>query len=105
VKTHVNRAVAAAFAAPVFRVDLPRAVAAAPAPPRAVLGLYASGITCIGKLGLAAAVLCAVTLVPALLGLASRGIDRHPARRPVAESAGGRDFWHRRIGLWPGGRP
>jgi RND superfamily putative drug exporter len=77
----------------------------------AVLGLYASGITFIGKLGLAAAItvavaaLCAVSLVPALLGLAGRRIDRRAIRRPVAESAeGGHDFWlayARRIGTRP----
>ena len=45
----------------------------------AVLGLYASGISFIGKLGVAAAIavavaaLCSVTLVPALLGLAAGG--------------------------------
>jgi len=54
----------------------------------AMLGLYASGITFIGKLGLAAALtvaiaaLAALTLVPALLGFASGHIDRHHMRRP-----------------------
>ena len=77
----------------------------------AVLGLYASGITFIGQLGLAAtiavavAALCAVTLVPAMLGLAGRGIDRFRIRRPVAESgAAGHDFWQRyarRVGNHP----
>ena len=44
----------------------------------AMLGLYASGVSFIGHLGLAAAVavvvagLAAVTLVPALLGIAGR---------------------------------
>ena len=76
----------------------------------AVLGLYASGISFIGKLGLAAAIavavaaLCAVTLVPALLGLAGRHIDRYRVRRAVAEAPKGKDFWHRyarRIGAHP----
>ncbi len=57
----------------------------------AMLGLYASGITFIGKLGLAAAItvavaaLSALTLVPALLALASRQIDRWHVRTPMAE--------------------
>ena len=76
----------------------------------AVLGLYASGISFIGKLGLAAAItvavaaLCAVTLVPALLGLAGRRIDRYHVRTPIAEAVEGQDFWHRyarRIGARP----
>jgi RND superfamily putative drug exporter len=57
----------------------------------AMLGLYASGIGFIGKLGLAASITVAVaalaglTLVPALLGFAREGIDRHSVRTPVAE--------------------
>jgi RND superfamily putative drug exporter len=57
----------------------------------AMCGLYASGIAFIGKLGLAAAItvavsaLSALTLVPALLALASSQIDRRHVRTPVAE--------------------
>jgi len=67
----------------------------------ALLGLYASGITFIGKLGLAAgltvavAALGACTLVPALLGLAGRSIDRARARPAVAEASAARAGWQR----------
>ncbi|HET8979891.1 MAG TPA: MMPL family transporter [Solirubrobacteraceae bacterium] len=59
----------------------------------AMLGLYVSGITFIGKLGLAAALsvavtaLASLTLVPALLGFARQRIDRWHVRSPVAEPA------------------
>ena len=68
----------------------------------AMLGLYACGITYVGLLGLAAvfgvatAAAGAVTLVPALAGLAGRRIDRYKTRRsPVAEAGSAADGWHR----------
>ena len=68
----------------------------------ALLGLFASGISFLGMLGLAAVfgVVCAaagaVTLVPALFGLLGRNIDRLAiGSAPVAESGRDGDWWHR----------
>src|SRR5487761_2074084 len=67
----------------------------------ALLGLYTSGVTFIGQLGLAAvfsvlsAACAAMTLVPGLLGLFSRRIDAVSFRTPVAESGDDGDSWHR----------
>ena len=71
----------------------------------AMLGLYASGITFIGTLGLAAAITVAIaalaglTLVPALLGFARDRIDRRQVRTPVAEPANDHSPLHTYTGL------
>jgi RND superfamily putative drug exporter len=83
----------------------------------ALAGLYVSGLSFIGRLGIAAAVTVvtavagALTLVPALAGLIGRRIDRFSLKTPVAEGGpvAGEDagkkaeetveeqhgFWHR----------
>jgi putative drug exporter of the RND superfamily len=71
----------------------------------AIVGLYSSGLTFIGKLGLAAvfgvvtAGAAAVTLVPAALGLLGRRIDRLSVGTPVAESRSDSDACHRYAAL------
>ncbi|MFD5082491.1 MMPL family transporter [Kitasatospora sp. NPDC058201] len=72
----------------------------------ALTGLSVSGVSFIAKLGVAAAVtvvsavLGALTLLPALMGLIGRRMDRYHVRRPVAETgaAPGEEItgsWHR----------
>ncbi|AMW08356.1 transporter [Streptomyces qaidamensis] len=72
----------------------------------ALAGLSASGVSFIALLGLAAAVTVvsavvgALTLVPALLGLIGRHIDRYHVRPPIAETEAGagdtpQGTWHR----------
>lgn len=71
----------------------------------AMLSLYACGLSFIGRMGLAAAIVviitgaAALTLVPAALGLVGRRIDRFALRRPVAETSGDHDGWHRYAAL------
>ncbi|MEU1917928.1 MMPL family transporter [Streptomyces massasporeus] len=72
----------------------------------ALAGLSASGVSFISLLGVAAAVTVvsavvgALTLVPALLGLIGRHIDRFHVRTPIAETEAGagdtpQGTWHR----------
>jgi RND superfamily putative drug exporter len=67
----------------------------------ALLGLYVSGVTFIGQLGLAAVfsvvtgAAAALTLVPAGLGLVGTRIDALSLGRPVAEAGSESDTWHR----------
>ncbi len=67
----------------------------------ALLGLYVSGVTFIGRLGLAAvfavitAAVSSITLLPALFGLLGRRIDRLTVKVAVAETGSDSDTWHR----------
>lgn len=71
----------------------------------ALMGLWVSGVNFIGLLGVAAAVtvvsavLGALTLVPALLGMVGRNVDRWHVRKPIAETDPEGDTsqgtWHR----------
>ncbi|WP_416874662.1 MMPL family transporter [Kitasatospora sp. SC0581] len=72
----------------------------------ALSGLSVSGISFIAKLGAAAAVtvvsavLGALTLLPALMGLIGRRMDRFAVRRPVAEAGGDGQGGDGRGGAW-----
>ena len=67
----------------------------------ALVALFASGVSFLGMLGVAAvfgvitSAAGAVTLVPAVLGLLGRNVDKLKVRRhPVAEAGSEADWWH-----------
>ncbi|MFE6868879.1 MMPL family transporter [Kitasatospora sp. NPDC057692] len=72
----------------------------------ALSGLSVSGISFIAKLGAAAgvtvvtAVLGALTLLPALMGLIGRHMDRVAVRRPIAETGGDGSGGGETTGVW-----